>query len=166
VSVAIVLVAVVLLGGIVVVAMGRGGELSRETSDEPAAADFTSWADVAGYRPPAALLGYHAGATERALQLISRSIAERDAEIAWLRGRLRDLQPEGTREHGQPLDPAGAAASAGPAGAAFSGPASAPLSGPAGAALSGPTGAPRAGEEPPRPAQVGQGTAARSADDA
>jgi hypothetical protein len=151
VSVAIVLVAVVLLGAIVVVAMGRGGELSRETSDEPAAADFASWADVAGYRPPAALLGYHAGATEHALQLISRSIAERDAEIAWLRGRLRDLQPEGARDHGQLLDPAGPASS--------SGPASAPLTGPASA--------PRAGEEPlPRPAQVGQGTVARSADDA
>jgi hypothetical protein len=103
VSVAIVLVAVVLLGGIVAVAMGRGGELSRDTSDEPSPTQFESWADVAGYRPPAALLGYHAGVTERALQLISRTIAERDAEIAWLRGRLRELQPEGERDRGQLL---------------------------------------------------------------
>jgi hypothetical protein len=107
VSVAIVLVAVVLIGGIVVVAMGKGGELSRDSSEEPSAADFESWADVASYRPPAALLGYHAGVTERALQLISRSIAERDAEIAWLRGRLRELQPEGERERGHLVDPVG-----------------------------------------------------------
>jgi hypothetical protein len=110
VSVAIVLVAVVLIGGIVVVAMGRGGELSRDTGEEPSAADFESWADVAAYRPPAALLGYHAGITERALQLISRSIAERDAEIAWLRGRLRELQPEGERDLGHLVDPVGRSA--------------------------------------------------------
>ncbi len=166
-SVAILLVAVVLLGAIVVVAMGRGGELSRETSDEPAAADFASWADVASYRPPAALLGYHAGATERALQLISRSIAERDAEIAWLRGRLRDLQPEGARDHGQLLNPVGPASSTGPASAPRTSPASAPRTGPGSAPRTGPASAPRTAEEPlPRPAQVGQGTAPRSVDDA
>ena len=106
-SIAIVIAAVVLLGGIVVVAMGMGGELVRDRSDEPTAADFESWADVASYRPPAALLGYHAGATERALQLTSRVIAEREAEIAWLRERLRELQPEGEREHGTLIGPAG-----------------------------------------------------------
>ena len=107
-SFAIVLVAIALLGGIVVVATGRGGELARATSDEPAAQDFESWADVANYRPPAALLGYQAGATDRALQLISRLIAERDAEIAWLRDRLREAQPEGGREHGTLIGPGGA----------------------------------------------------------
>jgi hypothetical protein len=105
VSIAIILVGVVLLGGIVLVAMGRGGELSRETADQPAATDFGSWADVAHYRPPAALLGYHAGATDRALQLISRAMAEREAEIAWLRERLSELQPEG--ERGSLIRPAG-----------------------------------------------------------
>ena len=53
------------------------------------------------YRPPAALLGYHAGATEHAFQRISRSLAERDAEIAWLRLKLRELQPEGERQGGR-----------------------------------------------------------------
>jgi len=105
VSVAIVLVAIVLLGGIVVVASGRGGELARERTDDPAPQDFESWADVARYRPPGALVGYQAGATDRALQLISRLIAERDAEIAWLRERLRQLQPEGEREHGTLMRP-------------------------------------------------------------
>ena len=107
VSIVIVLVGIALLGGIVVVATGRGGELSRETGDQSAPTDFASWADVAHYRPPAALLGYHAGATDRALQLISRVMAEREAEIAWLRQRLRELQPEGEREHGSLVQPAG-----------------------------------------------------------
>jgi hypothetical protein len=101
VPVAIILVAVVILAGIVVVAMGYGGELARPAADEPEATDFTSWSDVASYRPPAALLGYHAGATEHAFQRISRSLAERDAEIAWLRLKLRELQPEGERQGGR-----------------------------------------------------------------
>jgi hypothetical protein len=101
VSVLIVIVAVVLLGGTVVVARGKGGELARDTGDDPVAADFESWADVASYRPPAALLGYHAGATERALHLASRLIADRDAEIAWLRSRLQEPEPEPTGPVGQ-----------------------------------------------------------------
>lgn len=108
-SIIIVIVAVVLLCGIVVVAMGRGGELAREGTDLPGPDEFASWVDVANYRPPAALFGYHAAATERALQLISRVIAERDAEIAWLRDRLSELQPEGQREHGTLIGPAGPA---------------------------------------------------------
>jgi hypothetical protein len=90
VPVVIVLAAAVILGGVVVVAMGRGGELSRERPDLPARSDFRTWSDVARYRPPPALLGYHAGATEHALSLIARTIAERDAEIDWLRNRLAE----------------------------------------------------------------------------
>jgi hypothetical protein len=91
VPVVIVLAAAVILGGVVVVAMGRGGELSRERPDLPARSDFRTWSDVARYRPPPALLGYHAGATEHALSLIARTIAERDAEIDWLRNRLAEV---------------------------------------------------------------------------
>jgi hypothetical protein len=100
VLVAIILAAVVILGGIVVVAMGLGGELARDSIAEPSYPDFESAADVARYRPPAALLGYHAGVTEQALLLIGRTIADRDAEIAWLRSRLRELMPEGERQDG------------------------------------------------------------------
>jgi len=89
----IILAAAVILGGIVVVAMGRGGELARDRSDLPVRNDFRTWSDVSEYRPPAALLGYHAGATEHALSLIARTIAERDAEIDWLRKRLAEFQP-------------------------------------------------------------------------
>jgi hypothetical protein len=94
VPIAIFLAAAVILGGVIVVAMGKGGELSRERPELPNRTDFRSWSDVAEYRPPGALLGYHAGATERALALIARTIAEQDAEIDWLRGRLSELQPE------------------------------------------------------------------------
>jgi hypothetical protein len=93
VLVAIILAAAVILGGVVVVAMGRGGELARERPDAPASAEFRTWSDVAQYRPPAALLGYHARTTEHALSLIARTIAERDAEIEWLRQRLAEARP-------------------------------------------------------------------------
>ncbi|HUC55860.1 MAG TPA: hypothetical protein VMA95_00555 [Streptosporangiaceae bacterium] len=94
-SVVIVLAAAVILGGIVVVAMGRGGELSREQPELPARSDFRTWSDVASYRPPPALLGYQVAATEHALSLIARTIAERDAEIDWLRNRLAAvIRPE------------------------------------------------------------------------
>jgi hypothetical protein len=94
VPVAIVLAAVVILGGVVVVAMGRGGELARSRPDVPASSDFRAWSDVARYRPPAALLGYHARTTEHALSLIARTVAERDAEIEWLRDRLAEARPD------------------------------------------------------------------------
>jgi len=100
VSIAIILVAVVIIVGVVVVAMGGGGELARDV-DEPADIDFQSWTDVARYRPPAALLGYHAAATERALQRIATVMADKDAEIAWLRGRLEQYEPEGERADGR-----------------------------------------------------------------
>jgi hypothetical protein len=114
VPVLIVLAAAVILGGVVVVAMGRGGELSRERTELPARSDFRTWSDVANYRPPPALLGYHAGATEHALSLIARTIAERDAEIDWLRNRLAELirpEPEPVEHRGG--EPASADAGAG-----------------------------------------------------
>jgi hypothetical protein len=113
VSVVIVLAAAVILGGVVVVAMGRGGELSRERPELPARSDFRTWSDVAGYRPPPALLGYHAGATEYALSLIARTIAERDAEIDWLRNRLAEVirpEPEPADHGSRELASAGAGA--------------------------------------------------------
>lgn len=90
--VAIVLAAAVILAGVIVVAMGRGGELSRERPELPASTDFLTWSDVAEYRPPGAVFGYHAAAIERALMLIARTIAERDAEIESLRRRLAEAQ--------------------------------------------------------------------------
>jgi hypothetical protein len=92
VAIVIVLAAVAILVGVVVVATGRGGELARAQPAEPLATNFRTWSDVASYRPPAALLGYHAGATEHALAQVARAIAERDAEIDLLRRRLAAAQ--------------------------------------------------------------------------
>jgi hypothetical protein len=94
VIVAIVIAAVVILVGMIVVAMGKGGELSFDRPELPSQRDFTTSADVADYRPPGALIGYSPVATEWALARIARTIAERDAEIDWLRRRLAELQPE------------------------------------------------------------------------
>jgi hypothetical protein len=93
VPVVIVLAAVTILAGIVVVALGRGGEMSRDRPAEPGREVFRTWSDVASYRPPGALLGYHAGATEHALAQIAMALAERDAEIDMLRRRLAAVQP-------------------------------------------------------------------------
>lgn len=115
--VAIVIAAAAILGGIIVVAMGKGGELSVEQPAPPSRTDFQSPSDVADYRPPGALIGYSALATEQALALIARTIAERDAEIDWLRRRLAELQPESLPE--APEGPADAS-SARPAAEEFS----------------------------------------------
>lgn len=86
--VVIVIAAIVILAGTVAVALGRGGELARDRHPELTPADFRTWSVIASYRPPGALLGYHAGATEQALAQLAMVIAERDAEIATLRRRL------------------------------------------------------------------------------
>ena len=91
--VVIAIAAIAILAGIVVVALGRGGELARDLPDGPGHAKFMTWSDVASYRPPGALLGYHAGATEHALAQIAMALAERDAEIDMLRRRLAAAQP-------------------------------------------------------------------------
>jgi hypothetical protein len=94
VSIVIAIAAVVIIGGIIVVAAGHGGELARDHADPQPEPDWTAGAGVASYRPPAALLGYQPEATEHAFAQLGRAIAERDEEIAWLRGRLAELQPE------------------------------------------------------------------------
>jgi hypothetical protein len=102
----IVIAAIVILAGVVVVAMGRGGELARDRSAEPAASDFRTWYDVASYRPPSALLGYDAAATEHALTEIAQVIADRDAEIDVLRRRLAAVELPADPHWQTTLDPA------------------------------------------------------------
>jgi hypothetical protein len=103
VSIVITIVAVAIIGGVIVVARGLGGELARDRAPLPSELDVRTGAEVARYRPPPALLGYQPEATERAFSMIGRSIAERDEEIAWLRDRLAELQPEQGWAAEQPL---------------------------------------------------------------
>lgn len=84
-----------ILGGVVVVAMGRGGELAYFPRDRPEAVlRFSSPADVVSARLPLAPFGYQAHATGDALTAAARLVAERDAEIALLRRELRRLDPD------------------------------------------------------------------------
>jgi hypothetical protein len=105
------LAAVVILAGVVVVAMGRGGELALARPDSATfGRELATPADMAAFRPPAALLGYSAQVTDAALQRIARSVAERDAELAMLRHevavlRAREFRAAGSARPGSYADP-------------------------------------------------------------
>ena len=91
--VVLLIVAVAILCGVVVVAMGRGGELARPTADvRPLDGEIMTAADVALLRPPAALWGYDMRATDDALNMVARTVTERDVEIAILRRQIADLE--------------------------------------------------------------------------
>jgi hypothetical protein len=99
-SLVLVLAALAILAGVIVVAMGRGGELAPSLADSAAyGRELASAADVATFRPPAAFLGYSAQATDEALQQITRAMAERDAELAMLRREVAILRE---RQDGTP----------------------------------------------------------------
>jgi hypothetical protein len=92
-SVVLLLAALAVLAGVVVVAVGRGGELTIFQPDvppEPLA--VATGAEVASFRPPPAFFGYSAPATDDALERIGRAVAQRDAELARLREQLALLR--------------------------------------------------------------------------
>ena len=93
--VVLLIAAVAILAGVVVVAVGRGGELAMARSDIPPVrfALFTP-GDVAAFRPRLAFFGYSARATDDALLQIARAVAERDAELSRLRVQLTALRDE------------------------------------------------------------------------
>jgi hypothetical protein len=119
--------AAAILAGVVVVAMGRGGELVLFAPDRrPLDPEILTAADVALLRPPAALWGYDREATHVVLNMVAQTVTERDVEIATLRRQLAELQsaaqqlqnwgPAGTGTAGPPpgrggLRPAGDAPS-------------------------------------------------------
>jgi len=85
--------AAAILCGVVVVAMGRGGELALFPPDlRPLDPEIVTAADVALLRPPAALWGYDRQATHVVLDMVARTVTERDVEIAALRQQLADLR--------------------------------------------------------------------------
>ena len=85
--------ALVILGGVVLAALGRVGEMATFASDTPPMdLDEVSATDVALLRPPMSLWGYNAQVTEHALRMIARSVTARDVEIASLRRELADLR--------------------------------------------------------------------------
>jgi len=153
VSIVLLVAAAAILGGVVVAALGRAGEMATFAGDTaPIELDQVSATDVALLRPPMSLWGYDAQATEDALRVIARSVTARDVEIATLRRELADLQSrqDGVRTAGpggRPVTAAGPARAPGPATAAS--PAGAAR--PAGAASApGPAGRPGPSGSQPR----------------
>jgi hypothetical protein len=89
------------LGGIVVVAVGRGGELTPEPPDyAPMDMGPVSATDVVLLRPPTALWGYNVQVTDDALERIAAAIRERDVRIVALEQRVADLTGD---EHYAPI---------------------------------------------------------------
>jgi hypothetical protein len=144
--------AAAILGGVVLAALGRAGEMATFAGDTaPIELDEVSATDVALLRPPMSLWGYNAQATEDALRVIARSVTARDVEIATLRRELADLRGrrDGVRAPGtgdRPTVPAGPAAPASPGGPVSPVSAASPASaaGPAGP----PAGQPRRADPP------------------
>jgi hypothetical protein len=92
-SLVLLLAAAAILGGVIAVAMGRGGELAFSLADSAAyGRELTSASDLAAFRPPPAFLGYSAQATDEALRQVTRAMAERDAELALLRREVALLR--------------------------------------------------------------------------
>ena len=95
-----------ILGGVIVVAMGRGGEMVMFRRDLPVALRHPRTpGEVATQRLPLGPIGYQVQATDEALFVAANLLAERDHEIAALRdeiwrlgGRDRAAAPD------QPLD--------------------------------------------------------------
>jgi hypothetical protein len=98
------LAAAAILGGVVLAALGRAGEMTMFPADYPPLdLGEVSATDVALLRPPMALWGYNVQATEDSLQAIAQSVSARDVEIATLRRELADVR---AREPTGPLRPA------------------------------------------------------------
>jgi hypothetical protein len=84
------------LVGVIVVALGRGGELAYFQADYfPLKLEQISATDVALFRPPMALWGYNAQATDEALNRIATALTERDIEISALQQQVADLEASG-----------------------------------------------------------------------
>jgi hypothetical protein len=87
--------AVAILAGVVVVAMGRGGEMAQCHRDAPMRPPrIRTAADLAMLRLPVGLFGYQEEATNAALDAATRLIAEQQAEIARLRADAWRLRPQ------------------------------------------------------------------------
>jgi hypothetical protein len=103
------LAAVGILGGVVVVAMGRGGQIANFRSDIPIPAmRFSTPDDVALVKLPLAPFGYQVRATEDALVAAAALVDAREAQIAELRRELARL----SGDRGEAVGPAAADADA------------------------------------------------------
>jgi hypothetical protein len=85
----------VILAAVVLVALGRGGELSAERTDfVPLELGPVTATDIVLLRPPTALWGYSMQATDEAMTRIAESIRERDVRIVALEQLVTDLSQD------------------------------------------------------------------------
>jgi len=102
-------VAAAILGGVVVVAMGHGGEMTLFHRDVPKERlRMRTAADVARLRLPTGLFGYQEQATDDVLRDIADLLASQEAEIATLRDEVWRLS-EPVSTGSVSVEPGGAA---------------------------------------------------------
>lgn len=110
VSVVLVVAAVVFGVGMIVVAVGRGGEMTEFSPDvRPLDPGMATAADVALLRLPIApvmLGGYHRPPADEVLNLVARAVTERDVEIGTLRRQIAHLQSAQDAPSARTTDPA------------------------------------------------------------
>lgn len=108
------LAAIAILGGVVLVAMGGGGEMALFSRDVPIALTHPRTpGEVANQRLPLGPIGYQVQATEEALVAAANLLAERDQEIAALRSEIWRLTAGAPGAGDQQADPYGHPASGG-----------------------------------------------------
>ena len=100
--VAIALAAAAVLAAVVVLAMGRGGELAEVHPDYPPLPLPTDRRlvamDAATLRLPRGMWGYHVDATDEMLRRFAHALSERDARLAVLEKQVVELR-EAVRTH-------------------------------------------------------------------
>ncbi|TDC91256.1 hypothetical protein [Actinomadura sp. 7K507] len=94
--VVLVLAGVAVLGAVVVLAMGRGGELAETHPDYPPLPFGEDGHPITGYdaaylRLPRTFWGYQPQLTDEALHRLADALSERDARVASLERQLRNL---------------------------------------------------------------------------
>ncbi|TDD67712.1 hypothetical protein E1293_37745 [Actinomadura darangshiensis] len=97
VVVVLVLAGVAVLGAVVALAMGRGGELAETHPDFPPLRLDGEGRPVLGprgtyYRFPATIWGYQMQVTDEAVHRLTEALHERDDRVAELEHQLRELQ--------------------------------------------------------------------------
>lgn len=91
----LVLAAIAILAGVVVVAMGWGGELKEFAPDVPPLnlpeAGQLGAADFMALQLPVSLVGYHTHNVDETLNRVMNALSERDTRIAVLEQRVAEL---------------------------------------------------------------------------
>lgn len=107
--VVLVLAGVAVLGAVVALAMGRGGELAGTHPDYPPLRVDAEGRPVVGPRAsplrfPATIWGYQMQVTDEAVQRLNEALYERDERVAELERQLRDLRRRlGEAEPSRPI---------------------------------------------------------------